>query len=254
MPGYDAPAASGGLTAYTPQGTVYPNGYYQSVYGAYSGGQAVNAASGVYQVTADKNGGARYAVGNLLAMSSVNGGGANFGYFWAGTATNLTLKDINCGILGPMLAGTLGGNASFIRFHNGPLPGTSRLSVAACAQTYGASGAVTFDGCEFGNSSDDSLDIQGNGFRMFYQASADNPALGPNQILAWNVYGGVGFTKGDTISVYANGNFANVLTAHITAAPQPWADTPGANVTDAANLWNSKGRWTKCPRAAAWCC
>ena len=38
-----------------------------------------------------------------------------------------------------MFAGDLGGNASFIRFRNGPLPGTSRLSVAACTQTYGAS-------------------------------------------------------------------------------------------------------------------
>ncbi len=127
-----------------------------------------------------------------------------------------------------------------IRVINGPLPGTNRLgSTPFLGGNTSTSAQVILDGCEFGGSFDDAMDIQSSGLNMYYSTATTNP----NQMLVWSLYGGLSYKAGDAVSVFSGSSFANVYTANVTDV-QPYNDsTP--TTTDAANVWNSFGRRNK---------
>jgi hypothetical protein len=251
-PGYSTdvrPAdAKNGLcvTAYHADGTDIPFGYYHDLYGRYSDVK-VYAVHRTVQVTLSDAGDRldaahRYSIGNYVTLPSTGDTGGVLAEFLRTEAHNLTLRDIVNGTGKTLLdlwSGKLSGDARLIRVQNGAPPGTNRLGTSPClAGSSTSHDNVVVDGCEFGDSYDDSMDIQGNGFKMVYKTES------PNQIVGWNLYGGIGYKTGDRVSVFANGNFANVLTARVTAV-EPYPDPTGSEVVEASKIWNSLRRRQK---------
>ena len=111
-------------------------------------------------------------------------------------------------------AGCPGGDARFIGIRNGRMPGTNRLDSGPSMQKWINGGTVVFDGCEFGNSTDDLMDFQGSGQHMYYRTQPDRL----KQIVTWNWFGGVGYKPGDRVAIYNRQNFATRIHAAVVAA------------------------------------
>ncbi len=244
MPGYSTQVnAADNVTAYTSAGMDIPYGYYHSVYGAYTNGQAINSNTVQLTITdpTDRlDASHRYAVGNFVTLPTLNSSSSLLCYFSAVDVTNLTLKNIAGGTGGPLFytnGCALHGLTQIINVANGPIPGTNRLGVNPFAQTSSPRGSVVMNGCEFGGSYDDAMDIQSSHFNMYLQT------LASNQMLVWQIYGGTDYAAGDKVSLFTDKNFAKADTATVTSVAAYTEASP--TTTDASNLWNSLGRRSK---------
>ncbi len=214
MPDYSMDVVGGGgMTLYKSDGTPMP----LPSYAKFSNGKMTDPAGRLFNFTAPQGTAALFVPGALVSLP-INGGGSPLAFAFK-SLHNVRLQDIQLGSGGPLLAGGQSGDSRFLRIQNGRMPGTNRLASGQSMQSWNSGGTVIFDGCEFGTSNDDLMDFQGSGLHMFYRTQPGRP----NQIVVWNWFGGVGFGKGDRITLYDPKNYITVAQAAVVSAA-PLAD------------------------------
>jgi hypothetical protein len=201
MAGYQVTIAEKGtIDAFSPLGACLQN----PSWAGYTQAKVIDAEQGIVEV---KTGSGKdiykglYDAGNLLAMRS---GSPVFASIR--DLGNLTVKDVEIYTGAGFLWGGGSGDWTFTHVLGIRPPGTNRLYGAGGCQVGNTGGNVTFDGCEFSNTTDDLMDYYGGG--LFMAVSQEKP----RQVITWS--GSIG--AGDTLNFYAHGDFHPIGSATVT--------------------------------------
>ena len=200
MPGYAIEIApKGTIDAFTSAGELLPNPSWAE----YSDAQTLDAAAGLVELKTSTKTEYRglYEPGNLVAMRA-----GSPVLFSSRDTKHLTVKDADIYTGVGVAWGGGAGDWSFTNIRGVRRPGTNRLYAAGGCQVSNYGGDVTFDHCEFGNTTDDLMDYSGGGLAMIVRVES------PRELLAW---GGTPST-GDGLNLYAHADFHLSGTAKLT--------------------------------------